>query len=121
VFINNPNGSEILDKPIKVKKLSKNIFKHKNIIFLNFTKDEIFLNSKPHLDIIPNWFINRQESFVSVLSDNQLIQEGTYKITAYTSDGQCSNTLEVNSDFSIKLIEEDHKNKQRKSPHIFAK
>src|SRR3990170_1383930 len=115
---NNPNGSEILNKPIKVKILSKNIFKQNVTIFLTFTTHEFYLNSKLHLDIIPNWLIQKQESFVAELSDNQLTQDGTYKITAYTSDGRCSNTIQINSDFNLIHDEAHQDNKLKKSVRI---
>lgn len=94
VISNNPNGSEILKKPLKVTKLPHKMFRRKNTIYLNILPNEDFLNPKIHYDTIPNWLLKGQESFVATLSDNHLTEKGTYKITFYTSDGSCSKTLE---------------------------
>jgi len=93
VISNNPKGSEILKKQLKVEKVPRRKFKRKNIIYLNFIPNKVFLNSSIHFDSIPNWLIKGQESFVAILADNHLTEEGTYKLTFHTSDGSCSNTL----------------------------
>ncbi|MCK9425539.1 MAG: hypothetical protein M0Q21_05850 [Ignavibacteriaceae bacterium] len=93
IISTNPNGSAISKKPLKVEKLPHKIFRHKKIFYLNSITNKDFLNPKIHYDSIPNWLIKGQESFVATLNDNQLTEEGNYKLTFYTSDGSCSQTL----------------------------
>ena len=94
VISNNPNGSEILKKTLKVEKLPHKKFRKNKILYLNFLLNKDFLNPNIHSDKIPNWLLKGQESFVAILNDNHLTEKGTYKISFYTSDGSCSRTLE---------------------------
>ena len=70
VISNNPNGSEICKKPLKVKEIRHNFFRHKNILHLDFIDNEKFLNPNIHFDSIPEWTLKGQKSFVAKLKDN---------------------------------------------------
>jgi hypothetical protein len=95
VFSNNSNGTIIGKKRLKVEEIRENN-SGKNIIHLNFMKNEDFLNSQYNPDDIPKWTFKGQQSFVAGLSDTQLLKTAAYKITFYTYDGSCSFTLSKN-------------------------
>jgi hypothetical protein len=93
VISNNPTGSEICKKPLKVEEIPHKIFHRKNILYLDFVANKDFLKDENYFDSVSEWTLKGQQSFVAKLNDSQLTKEGTYKLTFYTSDGKCSHNI----------------------------
>jgi hypothetical protein len=93
IISNNPSGSEISKKLLKVEKIPHKLFHRKNIFYLNFMDNEEFLDGNIHSDKVSVWLLKEQQSFVAKLNDNQLTEAGDFKLTFYTLDGNCSYTI----------------------------
>lgn len=94
VLPNNPAGSKILLKPLRVERVKINQWrKRKEVYFISFQENTDFLSSDRHNSKIPNWFLREQKTFVALLKNSGISKSGRYKLTFYTSDGSCSNIV----------------------------
>jgi len=94
VLPNNPAGSKILLKPLRVERVKSNQWrKRKEVYFISFQENAHFLSPDRDNSRVPDWFLKGKRTFVALLKNSGISKSGKYKLTFYTSDGSCSNTV----------------------------